>query len=106
MSSEEKISSFIEIAAEVAARNRYKYDLRLSHINSNEAHQKRQIYTSEGKEQVYLSVDTENGGFEVFDNKLNYLNQYKFNGDFDKKSDPINHWIVLKNGDHRKKRKR
>lgn len=106
MSWTDKISRLQEIAQEVSIRNNYIHDVKLSSINSKEAGNMRELYVSKGNEKIYLSLDTENGGFEVFDKNLKYLNQYKFNGEFDKASDPSTHWIVLKSGDHNKNRKR
>lgn len=106
MSWTDKISKLLEIAQEVTIRNNYIHDSKLSSINTKEAGEMREMYVSNGKEKIYLSLDTENGGFEIFDKKLNYLNQYKFSGEFDKSSDPSTHWMVLKLGDHYKNKKR
>ncbi|MBQ3161819.1 MAG: hypothetical protein IJC04_06800 [Oscillospiraceae bacterium] len=98
----DKISDISEIALEVALRNNYIYDKKITSINSIRAkkdkkgnHPKRQVFKND-KQDVYLSTDFENGGFEVYDKKATHLGQYKFNGDFEKKSDKRSHPLYLK----------
>lgn len=86
-----KNSSFETIGIEVAARNRYNLDRKLSNKNSKICNSKRKVFISLGKDCFYISIDFENGGFEVYDKNKKYLGQYKFNGSFEKFSSPTNH---------------
>ena len=97
-----KISDFSQIGTEVTKRNNYVYDSKLTTLNKRKAKKdkngnapKRQIYRNK-KSDVYLSIDFENGGFEVFDKNAKYWGQYRFNGNFEKMSDPKNHILYLK----------
>lgn len=101
--SNDKISSFDKIGTEVAARNHYDYDNKLTQINKRKAKKdkngqepRRKVFKNTKGEIYYLSIDFENGGFEVFNKNTKYLGQYKFSGVFEKKSDPNNHKLYLK----------
>lgn len=101
-SSNDKISFFSEIGIEVAARNHYDYDAKLTQLNKNKAKKdkngqspKRKVFKSSNGELYYLSIDFENGGFEVFNKNAKYLGQYRFSGIFEKESDPKNHKLYL-----------
>lgn len=98
----DKMSKFENIGTEVAYRNHYHYDNKLTQLNKRRAKKdkngnepKRKIFVSDAGELFYLSIDFENGGFEVFDKKAKYLGQYRFNCSFEKKSDPKNHILYL-----------
>lgn len=97
----DKISDFTKIGFEVALRNHYIYDPHLSALNKKKAkkdkngnHPKRQVFKNKKKD-VYLSIDFENGGFEVYDKNARHQGQYKFNGDFEKSSDENSHPLYL-----------
>lgn len=98
----DKMSKFEDIGTEVAYRNHYHYDNRLTQLNKRKAKKdkrgnepKRKIFVSDCGETYYLSIDFENGGFEVFDKKAKYLGQYRFNCCLEKMSDPKNHVLYL-----------
>ena len=103
-----KKSLFEQIGTEVALRNHYVYDSKLSALNKRKAKPvrdkttgeitkpKRKVFKSSAGEMFYLSLDFENGGFEVFDKNAKFLGQYRFNGKFEKKSDPNTHKLYLK----------
>lgn len=98
----DKISDFTKIGMEVALRNRYIYDSKLSALNKAKAKKdkngnkpKRQVFKSSEKD-VYLSTDFENGGFEVYDKNAHHQGQFKFNGDFEKSPDEDSHPLYLK----------
>lgn len=91
----EKNSSFQCIGREVALRNRYVYDATLSKLNHIRSGAKRCIFRSADR-QAYLSIDFENGGFEVFDRHARHLGQYKFSGEYEKSASPSNHILYLK----------
>ena len=95
----EKEAKFTEIAAEVAKRNKYLPDARLTKLNKLKAgrdshgnYPKRQVFSNSN---YYLSTDFENGGFEVFTKNTKYLGQYKFDGLFEKQSDEVSHRLFL-----------
>lgn len=99
---DDKISSFGKIGLEVAKRNNYVYDEKLTYINKKLAKKdkngnspKRQIFTSKNRN-VYLSTDFLHGGFEVYNNKPDHQGQYKFNGVFEKEPDDKSHPLYLK----------
>lgn len=98
----DKISDFTRIGLEVAARNKYIYDSQLTALNKRKAKKdrngnppKRQIFVN-AKRDVYLSVDFENGGFEVYDKNARHQGQYRFNGKFEKDPDDNSHPLYLK----------
>lgn len=99
---DDKIAIFDKIGLEVAKRNNYTYDTKLTGINKKHAKKdkngnspKRQIFSLISKE-VYLSTDFLHGGFEVYDNKPNHQGQYRFNGIFEKEPDDKSHPLYLK----------
>ncbi len=99
---EDKISAFIQIGFEVAIRNHYIYDSRLSALNKQKAkpdkngnRPKRHVFKNKKKD-VYLSTDFENGGFEVYNKNAVYQGQYRFNGNFEKEPDDNSHPLYLK----------
>ena len=98
----DKISDFTQIGSEVAIRNNYIYDIHLTSLNKRKAKKdkngnapKRKIFRSQ-KNDVYLSIDFENGGFEIYDKNANHLGQYRFNGEFEKDSKNKAHPLYLK----------
>lgn len=98
----DKISDFTKIGHEVAMRNHYIYDSVLSSLNSRKAkpdkngnHPKRHIFKS-NKRDVYLSIDFENGGFEIYNKNAIHQGQFKFNGCFEKSPNTHNHPLYLK----------
>ena len=98
----DKISTLTQIGLEVATRNKYLYDSGLTALNKRKAKRdkngnppKRQIFRTK-KNDVYLSVDFENGGFEVYNKNAVHQGQYRFNGEFEKKPDNNSHPLYLK----------
>lgn len=90
-----RISVFEEIGKEVAKRNKYQYDQRLTYINKKKSGgDKRQVFKSLTSD-VYLSTDFENGGFEVYDKNAKHQGQYNFNGEHDKDADQKSHPLYL-----------
>jgi len=90
-----KTSQFERIGTEVALRNRFTHDVRLSTINERKSKSKRKIFKSLGPYLAYLSIDFENGGFELYDKNAKHLGQYKFNGEFEKDSKGRPHPLYL-----------
>lgn len=95
-SSKNKVASFEEIGFEVALRNHYVYDSKLTSLNFKKSHSKRKVFVSQGTTLLYLSIDFENGGFEVYDKNARHLGQYRFNGKFEKAPDSKSHPLYLK----------
>ncbi len=98
----DKISDFTKIGLEVALRNHYIYDSKLTALNKAKSKRdkngnapKRQIFTNRKKD-VYLSVDFENGGFEVYDKNAHHQGQFRFNGKFEKAPNDKSHPLYLK----------
>lgn len=98
----DKISAFTQIGFEVAIRNHYIYDAHLSALNKQKARPdkkgnrpKRHVFKNEKKD-VYLSIDFENGGFEVYNKNAVHQGQYRFNGNFEKDPDDNSHPLYLK----------
>lgn len=92
----EKSAQFKIIGHEVALRNQYAYSNKLSALNTRKASSERKVYQSNGTCIFYISVDHENGGFELFDKNAKHLGQYKFNGSFEKDSKRKPHILYLK----------
>ena len=98
---DDKIATLHKIGMEVAERNKYTYDSKLTALNKRKAKKrdgqspKRQVFKSP-KLDVYLSTDFENGGYEVYNSKPDHQGQYKFNGDFEKEADDNSHPLYLK----------
>lgn len=97
----DKISDFTLIGLEVATRNNYTYDAQLTALNKRKAKRdkngnppKRQVFRNK-KNDIYLSVDFENGGFEVYDKNARHQGQYKFNGEFEKGPNENSHPLFL-----------
>lgn len=98
----QKISDFTQIGIEVAIRNHYIYDAKLTALNKRRAKKdkkerspKRQVFINQARD-VYLSTDFLHGGFEVYDKNAVHQGQYKFNGNFEKAPDNNSHPLFLK----------
>jgi hypothetical protein len=77
---EEKKALIIKMARQVAHRNGYMYDQKISELNKRSAHI-RIIYSGGvGKEKMYLSFDLETGGFEVCNYLGEHQGEYFFDG--------------------------
>lgn len=81
-----------EVGTEVAQRNGYCYDARLSARNSTS--EKKRIIFTRPDSKYYLCIDIEVGAFEVFDNNKNHLGEYKYNGTFHKPAEPDSHKLI------------
>lgn len=98
----QKISDFTQIGFEVAIRNHYIYDVKLTALNKRRAKKdkkecspKRQVFINQARD-IYLSTDFLHGGFEVYDKNAVHQGQYKFNGNFEKAPDNNSHPLFLK----------
>ncbi|WP_188400208.1 hypothetical protein [Sporomusa sp. GT1] len=91
---EDKISLIECIGREVAIRNNYVENREMAQKNKQRFNSKRVVFKSRGKEPIYLSIDFESGGFEVFDHKLEHLGQFSFGGEKIKEADSINHQLI------------
>ena len=69
------------MARQVATNNGWKYDTRISNINSS-SEKIRDIYRAgDGKQTMFLSVDVEKYGcFEVCDFRGEHLGEFNFSG--------------------------
>lgn len=77
---EERRCVIIQYADIVAKRNLYKYESKISSLNTTPK-RKRYIYSAgEGKDKIYLSIDLEKGGFEVCDFDGFHLGEFSFSG--------------------------
>lgn len=77
----EKLAYIIEIGTEVAEKNRYTKNSRISALNST-VNKKRVIFEAgDGSDKIYLSIDMETGGFEVCDYRGIHLGEYAYNGE-------------------------
>ena len=76
----------LDYGRNVAERNFYTHDVKLSGLNSS-ANKKRVIYyAGTGKHRIYLSIDMETGGFEVCDYMGYHLGEYFYDGSKRKKA--------------------
>ena len=69
--------TFSKLGKEVAYRNGYIFDEKITRINSNAI---REIFRSKTKTIVYLSIDFEKGAFEVCDYKGNHIGEFSYEG--------------------------
>lgn len=80
---------------QVAERNCYKLDVRLSALNSTETKKRKIFYAGVGRDRIYLSLDLETGAFEVCDYKGDHLGEYFFDGQINKEAEK-GHGIKVK----------
>lgn len=92
---ENKIPLIIEYGTEAALRNGFAENTRLSAINSKKQGNMRKVYSRAGKSPLYLSLDLESGGFEVFDYSGVHLGQFSFSGIQVKLPEPKTHKIYF-----------
>jgi Fe-S cluster assembly iron-binding protein IscA len=84
----EKVAKIEEVGREVARRNFYLYDNHISQRNQKETGKKRVIFRiGSGNHKIFLSLDFENGGFEVCDYRGHHLGAYGFHGKLIKEAD-------------------
>lgn len=88
-------ASIIEIGREVALRNNYVESSELSAINSRYSHRQRKVFVSLGDNRIYLSLDFESSGFEVFNSNTDHLGQYSFDGRLIRPPSPHDHRLLL-----------
>lgn len=81
---------------EAAMRNGYAFDQHLSMLNSKKQGNTRTVYRKLiGPKEIYLSIDYESGGFEVFDHTGTHLGQFSFDGMQVKNADPKTHKLYF-----------
>lgn len=91
---EDKKALIITKAKQVAERNGYTYDQRISDLNKSYNHI-RIIYSAGlGKEKMYLSCDVEKGGFEVCNHLGEHQGEYFFDGTIQRGPSP-GHGIIV-----------
>lgn len=95
LTSQEKRALYIKYGTIVAERNLYKYDSRLSLLNTKRQRNERKVFTQESGN-YYLSIDFESGGFELFDKHLVHLGQYNFSCQKVKDNSPSDHKLFVK----------
>lgn len=83
---EDRISVYIKIGREVALRNHYHYNQRLSSINSNSG-VIRHIFQSNSTPYIYLSIDVRHGNLEVFDSLGHHQDEYTYDNIAQEKQD-------------------
>ena len=76
----DKKSIYIAVCTEVAFRNGYESNDKITKINRSNDHI-RHIFSSKGKKIVYLSADVENGGIEVCNEKGVWQGARSYTGD-------------------------
>jgi uncharacterized protein YqfB (UPF0267 family) len=93
---DDKNAMIKEMAKNVADINGYKYNKRISSINSTKK-KLRDIYETVDKHnnKIYLSTDFETGAFELCNHKGEHQGEYGFNGTKNKEAQPKNHSIRL-----------
>lgn len=94
-SDDDKISLIRRYGSECASRNGYIADRHLSFLNSKKQKSKRDIFKRKGKNSMYLSLDFESGGFELFDHTGTHLGQFSFAGNQVKCAEPQSHRIYF-----------
>lgn len=92
----DKYETLSKIGIEVAMRNNYVLDEELSKINQHYSQAKRTVFRSNGNSSLYISIDYESGGFELFDRSGIHQGQYSFSGNKIKEASPIDHKLVFK----------
>lgn len=90
----DRICLIEKTAHQIAVLNHFKYNPDLSKKNSKSMKSKRAIFMSGTDIYIYLSVDFESGGFEVFDHKKQHLGQYSFIGTRVKPPSPNTHKLL------------
>lgn len=90
-----KIPLIVKYGTEAALRNGFTENKHLSVINSKKQGNMRKVYSRAGKYPMYLSLDFESGGFEVFDCKGVHLGQFSFSGIQVKSSEPKTHKLYF-----------
>ena len=93
---EDRMSLIKKIGGEVATRNGYCYDRRLSSINSQIQQSVRHVYSRTNTINAFLSLDFESGGFEVFDHSGVHLGQFSFAGKQVKSASPSTHKLFFR----------
>jgi len=79
LSVRERIATYKSMAKEIANKNGWTYNKKLSKIN------KRDIYTS--KKGIHYSLDTRHGAFEVYNKKGKHVGEVDFQGKLTKQKD-------------------
>lgn len=92
---EDIASLVIKYGTEVALRNGYIEDPQLSTLNSKKQKNRRVVFRKKDGREMYLSLDFESGGFEVFDHTPTHLGQFSFAGDKVKPAEPRNHKLYF-----------
>lgn len=90
-----KIPLIEKTGYDIAKLNNYSYDLSLTQKNSKHFNSIRSIFTYTGKQIIYLSIDFENGGFEVFDHNRKHLGPFSFGGKQIGPPTPSTHKLVI-----------
>lgn len=85
----------IKYGTEAALRNGYIEDPQLSALNSKKQNNRRIVFRKKDGSKMYLSLDFESGGFEVFDHTPTHLGQFSFAGDKVKPAEPHNHKLYF-----------
>lgn len=83
----EKIAIYRKIGAEVAMRNTYKYDARISSMNGTGTKMRRIYKSGDGRDSVYTSIDVEHGALEICNFKGKHIDEYTYIGDAQGKQD-------------------
>lgn len=93
---ENKYDVFEKIGEEVALRNTYMFDARVTKLNNNTEH-KRKIYRSSSDPTIFISIDFEKGCFELFNHSGVHQGEIKYDGNVNSKADKTGrHNIIVK----------
>lgn len=81
----DKINTYSVVAKEVAMRNKYKLDKRLTKLNRIKSDCKREIYCAQNN--IFISVDFESGCFEIYNRRGKHKGEISYVNKIISKSD-------------------
>lgn len=76
-----KIAIYCKVGKEVAMRNTYKYDSKVSSLNGTSKKIRRIFKVGNGSKTMYASIDVEHGALEICDSKGKHIDEFNYIGD-------------------------
>lgn len=77
----EKKSIYRKVAKEVAMRNTYKYDSKVSSMNGSGEKMRRIYKAGNGNRTIYASIDVEHGALEICDSRGKHIDEFSYIGE-------------------------
>lgn len=77
----EKKSIYRKVAKEVAMRNTYKYDSKISSMNGIGEKMRRIYKSGNGSKTIYASIDVEHGALEICDSRGRHIDEFTYTGE-------------------------